>query len=159
MRRAHNGEPIAFIYEAVQRAKEGEQVCIRWPFSLCQGYGQIIIDGRMWRASRAALHLTEQPESSELHAAHGLCHDRRCVNPNHLSWKTRVENEADKLRDGALARGERQGGAKLTSADVRVIRCRLSDGETQAGLAADFGVTQECISKIRTGKNWGWLDG
>ena len=47
--------------------------------------------------------------------------------------------------------------AKLVNADVRAIRIRLASGETQASIAADYGVVPATISMIANRKNWAWL--
>jgi hypothetical protein len=47
----------------------------------------------------------------------------------------------------------------LSEDDVLFIHAALRDGETQPALAADFGVTQQTISAINTGKAWGEITG
>ena len=48
---------------------------------------------------------------------------------------------------------------RLTEADVRIIHEALLDGESQPILAIEFGVTQQSISAIHTGKAWGHVTG
>lgn len=50
--------------------------------------------------------------------------------------------------------GEHNAAAKVTTADVMMIRHRYADGETQAQLAIAFGVRQTAISRIVRGKRW-----
>lgn len=47
----------------------------------------------------------------------------------------------------------------LSEDDVLFIHAALRDGESQPSLAADFGVTQQTISAINTGKAWGEITG
>lgn len=47
----------------------------------------------------------------------------------------------------------------LTEDDVLAIHDALQHGESQPALAADFGVTQQTISAINTGKFWGDVTG
>lgn len=80
--------------------------CIDWPYSvMSNGYGTVRFEGRVTTAHRAALIVWKgYPPSPEHQAAHEplICHNRKCVNPRHLSWKTKSENEADKLLDGTV---------------------------------------------------------
>lgn len=66
---------------------------------------------------------------------------------------------ADAKRHGTLLgpRGERQGGAKLTEAQVHEIRRRRGEGESRKSLEQAFGVAGATISNIVSRKNWGWL--
>jgi hypothetical protein len=47
--------------------------------------------------------------------------------------------------------------ARLQPDDIVVIRARLANGEQQASIAADFGVSFQQVSKIKLGKRWGHL--
>ncbi|WJI43714.1 hypothetical protein NL532_24210 [Mesorhizobium sp. C120A] len=78
------------------------------------------------------------------------------MNQWHLSWKTPIENAADKLDHGTIARGEQHGNAKLTEADVRSIRS-LGGGLLHREIGDLFGVTSSTISVIRSRKSWGWF--
>lgn len=43
---------------------------------------------------------------------------------------------------------------KLDENQVREIKRRLAAGNRQVDIAEDFGVTQEMISRIKTGARW-----
>lgn len=83
-------------------------------------------------------------------AAHlnGNVTDNRAAN---LAWKTATENEADKRAHGTAPLGERHPGAKLTTADVLLIR---GSGEPGTALAARYAVSGATISAIRKRKTW-----
>jgi len=70
-----------------------------------------------------------------------------------------ADNMADKVAKGRQhdGAGERNGRAKLTGADVKAIRARLTGGESHGAIARDFGVTRAAVSDIKTGKRWGHL--
>ena len=54
-----------------------------------------------------------------------------------------------------IARGEKNGRAKLTEDDVREIRrLHAEGGSSQRFLAAKFGVSQPAIRKILKGETW-----
>lgn len=57
-------------------------------------------------------------------------------------------------RLSAYRRGERHPRAKVTEADVREIRRRVSDGASPTDLAARFGVTPSAIHGITAGRTW-----
>jgi hypothetical protein len=91
------------------------------------------------------------PRPSPNHdAAH---HDGNKLN-NHwtnIFWKTRTENEADKVRHGTSNRGERNGQAKVTDSQAAEIATRARAGEKQADLAREFGLSGSAVSLISTG--------
>lgn len=77
-----------------------------------------------------------------------------------LRWDTPKSNSADALKHGTLARGTRQGSAKLTDEDVRTIRatCRLRRGSRGAfsavALAVKYGVSECTIRRVMHRKGW-----
>lgn len=83
------------------------------------------------------------------------------MNPKHLFLGTNADNVADKIAKGRQARetsghkGVEHGCAKLTEPDVLVIRS--SSGITNQMLADQFGVSNQQISRIRSGKAWSHL--
>jgi hypothetical protein len=92
--------------------------------------------GRVLLAKECALHACDNPP---------------CVNPEHLFAGTRADNSLDMRRKGRSPRGERQGNAKLSEADVSAI---LESTASNRSLAERFGVTAGQISTIRAGKRW-----
>jgi len=82
------------------------------------------------------------------------CHNDGNPQNNDLSnlrWDTSKNNHADKVKHGTTNRGERCGTAKLTQKQVDEIR---QDNRLQKLIAADYGVLQNTISRIKTGKRW-----
>lgn len=69
------------------------------------------------------------------------------------NWERNLENSIPKgfyvPRLGSVT-----SKAKLTEADIPVIRQRLAAGEKQYAIAKDYGVSPCAISCIHTGKNW-----
>jgi hypothetical protein len=76
-----------------------------------------------------------------------------CVSPHHLSWKTPIENAADKLNHGTNPNGENNGQSKLTAENVSSIR-QLAGILAQRKIAERFGVSQSAVSLIVSGRNW-----
>lgn len=138
---------------------DGEE-CLIWPF-YCDpnGYGRVSHDGRDQIAARVMCALAHGQPPTERHEAAHSCGQGHagCVNPKHLRWATPHENQMDKAFHGTDTRGEKAWNAKLTEADVKNIRERLSHGESQRSIASDFGVHQVSVSLINRRINWGWL--
>jgi hypothetical protein len=96
------------------------------------------------------------PPNETDHAAHSCGRGSdSCMTPSHISWKTRVANEGDKIIHGTSNRGDRNGHAKITEDVVRSIRAS-SSGPTE--LAALFGVSPPTICDIKSRRSWGWLE-
>lgn len=79
----------------------------------------------------------------------------------------KVPAEARRERMAAMGRGNlgkpkseehrrniARGAGKITEDQVRELKRRLANGETQTALAQEFGITQSAISLIKRGKNW-----
>lgn len=147
-----SGEPRKFLDASMSIVTDE---CILWPFARSRGYASIYAKGRMCVASRLVCEAVHgAPKTPQLHAAH-MCGNGHlgCVNWQHLAWKTAKENNADKITHGTTNRGDKNGGAKLSYADVHEIK-RMSGVLLQRVLAAQFGVSQSAISAIQTGRKW-----
>lgn len=135
-----------------------------------QGYGQLQVDLRQKRAHRVSWELAYGSIGAGLCVLH-RCDNTGCVNPAHLFLGTRSDNNADRDEKGRSARGqrhgththpglwrgERNGHARLTTDQVRAIRHRRSQGETQVALADSFGISRRALRAVLTGESWGWL--
>lgn len=131
------------------------------------GYGRIKVGDRHMPAHRYsyAMHVGVIPDG--MLVCH-RCDVPLCVNPTHLFLGTNSENNADKMRKGrqargpmlamAISRGARKGEAahnnKLRREDVLRI---FSDSRPQRAIAADFGVSQMLVFKIKRKEAWSWL--
>ena len=82
------------------------------------------------------------------------CHNDGNPQNNHwsnLRWDTPKNNHADKVKHGTTNRGEQCGTAKLTLEQVRAIR---QDTRLQRIIAAEYGVKDNTISRIKSFKRW-----
>lgn len=95
-----------------------------------------------------------RPEGMEVAHDNGIRRDCRAEN---LSWKTPLQNQADRRRHGTDTRGEDHAPAKLTEYDVREIRRRAAESESHRQLAVVFGVCQTQISRIVARTSWAHL--
>lgn len=155
--RVHDGDVARFINEIAMQFKSNE--CLTWPFATDNyGYGKLRFDGRTISAHRYICTLVHGLHKEDRTQAAHSCGmgSKGCVNPNHLSWKTRKENEADKLLHGTHARGERCGTSKLTEADVKEIRI-LKGVKPQKEIAERFQISVPTVSEIQNRRKWSWL--
>lgn len=146
--------------------------CWEWTRACCdKGYGRVRTGKANRRAHRAVWTLLNGPIPHGVCVLH-RCDNPPCCNPDHLWLGTHDDNVADKVakgrspigeRNGArihperLARGERNGFAKLTTADAEEILQLLADGVTGREIAARFGVTPTTISQFKHGTAWAHL--
>ena len=83
-----------------------------------------------------------------------VCHndgDPRNNTVENLRYDTRSENIKDVVRQGRPWR-------KLNDKDVREIREMLGRGCTGAEIARAFSVSPNCVSCIKTGRTFAWLE-
>jgi hypothetical protein len=152
--RTPKGSLINFV-ENIARPYSGD-ACLPWPYSRTgQGYGKLKIGNGYIVASRyVCIRAHGEPPTPQHQAAHSCGNGRLgCVNPRHLSWKTPIENDADKMRHGTINRGERNPAAKLTESQVREIRS-LAGHLTRAQISEMYGICPMAISRINARKSW-----
>lgn len=93
-----------------------------------------------------------------------VAHDDGDPSHNHwrnLRWDTRSGNHKDKVRHGTDARGEKQAGHKVATAQVVEMRARYRENENLStdDLAEQFGISQVEALRIITGKRWAHVPG
>lgn len=79
---------------------------------------------------------------------------------SNLEWGTRVENMADRRRNGRRrrgVRGEANNAAKLTENDVRLIRRLRADGMSYQRIGRVVSVGWMAVRSVSNGDTWGWL--
>ena len=151
------GAPLKWLEQFL--ATTATDDCVSWPFGrAAAGYGVVYDnDGKHWGVHRlVCVRMHGEPENQRFHAAHA-CGNHECINPRHLRWATRAENEADKISPGRSNRGDQRGCAKVTVAQVKIIRASIWTKDQEKSLAMEFGVTPSTIRQISKGKSWKWL--
>ncbi|PAP94004.1 hypothetical protein CIT31_16695 [Mesorhizobium wenxiniae] len=154
--RSLRGAAERYFNETVLK-HDGDE-CLIWPFVINNGYGRFTHEGEMQYVHLVVCERVNGPPPTQFHQAAHSCGKGKqgCVTKRHLSWKTRTENEADKLEHGTHNRGGRHPLAKLSEIDARRI-VALKGVVSQSRLAAEYGITREAISSIHQGRTWGWL--
>lgn len=137
-----------------------------------KGYGQFFVEkingkGIHKLAHRVSYELVNGPIPENMSVLHS-CDNPSCVNPAHLSIGTHMDNMADCAKKGrASVPKKRRSGLAYKSCGGRVrkplpinqdqaveLSRRAWSGESQKKIAAEYGLTQQHISKIAHGKHW-----
>ena len=82
------------------------------------------------------------------------CDNPSCVNLEHLSLGTPLDNNRDKVERGRQARGSHNGNAKLTECDVLRIRADKRDALI---VAKEYGITRTHVYYLRSKQSWNHL--
>ena len=146
-------------WDTVERVP-GLGPCWEWRGSRDRrGYGRVSMPGRVMRAAhRVAYAEWVGPIPAGMMLCHA-CDNPPCINPAHLSPGTQHDNMGAAAARDRVAYGERQGGHKLTAAQVLEVRAKyVPRVYTQARLAAEYGVSQKQIHNIVRGRQWVRLD-
>jgi len=125
-----------------------------------RGYGvigQTIPDRRSVYVHRVMYVAAWGPLPEGCEVAH-ICDVRNCVRPTHLVPMTHEGNVLDAVGKRRHAHGSRHGSARLTPADVRVIRQRVAAGQRRVDVAAAFAVTVSNVDLIVARKRWADVD-
>lgn len=81
--------------------------------------------------------------------------DKTNNSSSNLSYGTRLENHADKIRHGTSGRGEQNSMAKLTEDDVLAIRAKYKKGVCgYIRVAKEYNVLSGTIQKIINREIW-----
>lgn len=140
-----------------------------WPWTAgtnVAGYGCFGKDRKSILAHRISLAIDGRDPSGAI--ARHRCDNPPCCNPAHLETGTHADNARDREERGRgnqvsgdrsgsrtkperLARGERVNTAKLTAADIPVIR---ADPRSLRAIAADYGVTFAMVGFIKRRTSW-----
>lgn len=116
------------------------------------GYGKVMVGGKFRLAHRISL-LYTTGEAPKLNALH-KCDNPPCVNPEHLYEGTLQDNVRDRMKRGRGQKGETNGHARLTEADVISILRKLKSGAKPMALAMEYNMHHGAIYNIRNGRTW-----
>jgi hypothetical protein len=141
-----NGKTIKWIREHVDYPHDW---CLMWPFGAkLHGYGQFGYLGKHYYAHRFMCELKHGSPAPGHEAAHscGRGHEG-CVNPNHLSWKTKSGNQLDCREHGTQAKHTGGNKGRITRAQAAEIR-GLKGIALQREVAEQFAVSESTVSDI-----------
>lgn len=118
-------------------------------------YGSLAAFGEPWLAHRLAYALSVGDIPVGMVVCH-RCDNGLCVNPDHLFLGSQSDNVNDmEAKERSVhPRGEAHGRAKLTSAQVLLIRDAHASGQSGRSLARAYGVTKTNIAAIVKRQIW-----
>jgi hypothetical protein len=144
------------IASRLDRRTVAEGDCIVWTGAVDRrGYGRIGCGGERdgWDYThRVAWTLANGEIPDGMYVCH-RCDNPPCCNPDHLFLGTAAENSADMVAKGRAVGfpGETHPQAKLTDADVRLLRS-LAPTATYADLARRFGIARNHARALALGE-------
>lgn len=154
-RGASPGAPLKWIHDNANY--QGDD-CIAWPFEVTHhGYGSIKHNGKRRVASRVMCEIAHgMPPQEKMDAAHSCGNGHKaCMNPRHLSWKTRKGNAQDAIRHGTWVHGEKMPSHVLTERKAKKI-ADLKGQLRQTEIAELLGVDVDLVGKVHAGLTWAW---
>lgn len=118
------------------------------------GYGAVLWGGKKYSTHRISYEMAYGPIPVGLCVCH-RCDNPLCVRPDHFFLGTHRENAEDRTRKGRQARGDTNGYAKLTSANVVQMRAMYARGDgTMREIGARFGVDRATAHQAIVGDRW-----
>jgi len=158
--------------------------CWEWPGDRnTEGYGRICIGNQKRYTHRTAWELTNGPIPLGMFVCH-RCDNPPCCNPEHLFLGTAIDNNRDMKEKGRAARGDASGmrkhpekipcgdrngarthpesilrgegrwNAKLSEADVLMMRQRHRAGEASANIARELNINVGTVRDAVAGRTW-----
>lgn len=159
--RLRNGPALTRFWAKVNKT----ETCWLWVGARSQnGYGAFKLHGVQWTASRLSYVWNIGPIPDRLQVCHH-CDVPLCVRPSHLFLGTAKDNRVDCHRKGRQAlgartrperraKGEDVNTAKITAADVPIIRQRIAAGQSLSQIGRDYGLSKVAIRYIGIRRNW-----
>lgn len=138
----------------IENLSINEDNCIDWPFYLHKNYSYV--GGKAAYVLVCKLYNGDAP--SEDHEVAHTCGNSKCVNPKHLRWATKSENQMDRVLHGTSNRGSKHGMSKLKEEEVLNIKKLLMTDIQQKEIAEIYGVGKTTIHHIKSGATWNWLN-
>lgn len=120
------------------------------------GYGLAKINYKQIRAHCGSYSVFKGTIPKGLYVLH-TCHNRKCVNPDHLRLGTHQDNMNDMTASKRQTYGELNRNHKLTEADVWSVHVRNANGEKTSVIAKSLGVQSAAIYKILSGFRWTYV--
>ncbi len=131
-----------------------------WLWRGSGGYGRVYLGGGHRAPLQVSPHrLAWMLTAGSIPDGFVICHAcdvPNCVRSTHLFLGTQRDNIRDAARKGRLVapRGERNGQARLTVADVKMIHADAAKGMRKGLIAARYGISPALVSMVIHGQRW-----
>ncbi len=129
--------------------------CWEWQRYIKEGYGITILKGQIEQAHRASwkVFIGEIPEGMQVNHK---CHNRKCINTEHLYIGTQKQNMQDMIdaNRGCDRRGSLSPVAKLNERKVKIIKDLIALGWKIKPIADKYNVCESTIRAIRSNLTW-----
>jgi hypothetical protein len=136
--------------------------CWHWAGTIdtSRGVGVYSLNHKTVRAHRGMFeHFKNTTLTAEQCLIHS-CDNKLCVNPDHMIVGVPGDNVRHMVSKGEQLRGEDHGTAILSEAEVVEIKKLIREGVRQRDISRLYKhVSKSTIGKIKSGKNWGWMNG
>jgi hypothetical protein len=144
-------KPLKPTAKAIQYVIEdsGCWKCVSHPVH-STGYTRVCRNGRKVKLHRYAYELMKEPIPEGNVLRHN-CDDAACVNPDHMTPGTQVDNIYDMWERDRVPLGSARKNSKLTEEDIPKI---YHDPRFLHVIADDYGVTKCTIFAIKHRKTW-----
>ena len=119
------------------------------------GYVKVKWHGKTLSAHRLILEEELGRKLSRWEFANHKCHNRRCVNVEHLYLGNPASNSEHMVEVNRQAKGECHGRSKLTEKNIIEIRRRYNEeGHSPQKISEDFPVCRRSIARIVKYDKW-----
>jgi hypothetical protein len=157
MQERRAGRLVPFAKESPQqfiknRSKILENGCWEWQLSKFNGYGRTVINKKSWpaHAYSYSVFVGDIPQNKQINHK---CHNRSCVNPEHLYAGTQQENVRDMDAAGRRnqARGSRGGNSKITEDIAKKV---FNHDGIAIIIAEKYGISISLVYAIKKKQIW-----
>ena len=129
------------------------------------GYKDINGYGKVWDKENKIHHYAHRAAYADVHGeipqgmvVRHLCHNKACVNPEHLAIGTHADNVRDKVEANRQLKGEDIPSSKLTEAQVKEIK-ELKGKMSGVELAKKYNVSNSTVCDILKKRSWRHVNG
>ena len=123
-----------------------DDACLIWPFAKDgTNRGRVGYDGKSLHAHRVMCEMVHGPCPPGMECAHSCGNGHlACVNPSHLRWATRSENQRERRKHGTHVSNRWGNLSRFT--DEQILEMKAMAGkETNAETAKRFGCHAETV--------------
>ena len=134
--------------------------CWEWQGGISRnGYGVFHIDRKTHSAHRVAWIIANEQDIPVGALICHTCDNKKCVRPDHLyagdpvsNCRDREERQRQSMMPKPRRTPKRKRTAYASGEEVRTVRSRYREGESQRSIALDLGLHQSDVSLIVNGK-------